>query len=187
MNRIEFGPLVTRQRLSPIETKYFLDKFQQQKEKENIVTTLPDLYKRGRMDHGDPTYNEILNPHIKNYLNTANWKGKYNITSLWANVYRSGDFIPPHIHEGCDLSFVLILKMPPVELLNSQKNEGKLALMWGYSAPPFYQKIKHIDHHQFLPKIGELIIFPQNLIHYTLPMKHPQAERISISGNILLD
>jgi hypothetical protein len=186
MKKIRFGPLVTQQRLSPKETKYFLDRFQQRENKFNIKTDLPDLHERGRIDDKDPIYNQILDPYIKNHLNEANWKGEYNLISLWGNVYRDGDFIPPHIHDYCDLSFVIILKMPPPELLNSEKKEGELSLMWGYSAP-FFQKIKHVNTHQFLPKIGELIIFPQNLIHYTLPMKHPQAERISLSGNILLN
>ena len=186
MKKIEFGPIVTQQRLSPNETKYFLNRYQNQPEHQNINTDLPDLHERGFMDANDKNYNKILQPYILNHLKTSKHQGRYKIVSLWANVYRSGDFIPPHVHHYCDLSFVLILKMPPIELLNSQKNEGELNLMWGVSAP-FCQKIKHIDNHQFLPKVGELIIFPQNLIHYTLPMKHPQAERISISGNILLE
>jgi len=186
MNRIEFGPIVTQQRLSPNETKYFLNRYQNQPKHQNINTDLPDLHQRGFMDENDENYNKILQPYILNHLKTLQQPFRYKILSLWGNVYRANDFIPPHIHNKCDLSFVLILKIPPVEMLNHKKKEGALVLRYGEEGA-YTQRITPKTCHNIFPRIGELIIFPQNLLHYTNPMSHPQAERISISGNILLE
>jgi len=185
MNRIDFGPLVLKQRLSYQETMDIKDSFSNQT-KENLITELPDLHERGVIDPNDERYNKILYPYIRKYLDVYNFKGGYKIVSLWGNVYRKNDMVPPHIHTCCDLSFVLFLKMPPIEMLDQKKEEGVFVLRYGDDAP-FGQKIAPITNQVILPKEGELIIFPQNLIHYTLPIKHPQAERISISGNILLN
>ena len=183
MNRIEFGPLVTQQRLSPNETQYFLDRYQNQPEHQNITTDLPDLSQRGWMKRDDENYNKILQPYILNHCMLGQHQGGYKIDSLWGNVYRGNDFVPPHVHHKCDLSFVLFLKMPSLEFLNSNKNEGCLVLRYGEDV---VSKIPNKTNHYILPKVGELIIFPYNLLHYTIPMSHPQAERISMSGNIIL-
>jgi hypothetical protein len=75
--------------------------------------------------------------------------------------------------------------MPPIEMLDQKKNEGCLILRYGED-PGGQAKIRPITNQFVLPKAGDLIIFPQNLLHYTIPMSNPKAERISISGNILL-
>ncbi len=186
MEKVEFGPLVIRQRLSPNEAKYFFKRFQNQPNKQNIDTDLPDLYQRALMDINDKDYNKILYPYIKNYLDVYGWQGGYKLQSLWANVYKGNDYIPPHTHVACDLSFVLFLKMPSIDKLKLSKSEGFIMFRYG-EEPYFSQKVKPIVDQQILPKVGELIIFPQNLTHYSAPMSHPQAERISISGNISLN
>ena len=118
-------------------------------------------------------------------LDIFGWKGGFKIKRLWGNIYRQGDFIPPHVHLSGDISFSLVLKMPPIEMLDQKKNEGCLILRYGED-PGGQAKIRPITNQFVLPKAGDLIIFPQNLLHYTIPMSNPKAERISISGNILL-
>jgi len=185
MNRIEFGPLVTQQTINKGEVDHFFKYFLNGEigVVDGGVFITHDTVK---LDATDPQSNNILRPYIKNYLNEINWDGNYQVTRLWGNIYRSKDFIDPHVHRDCDLSFTLIVKAPPLEILNEKKSEGCLILTYG-ETPSFYQKIKPITHQGFLPVEGELFIFPQNLNHYTIPMSHPQAERISISGNISLN
>ena len=189
---LTFGPLVTLHRMSSKETKYFFDKFHHHPQPETVNTNVLNLYKREWMDRDDINTNEILKPYIESYLSEArnrgltDWKKNYRLVSIWGNVYRNGDYINPHVHIDCDLSFVLCLKIPPIEMLDISKNEGMLSLLWGNEAPSS-QKIREINKYQFLPQVGEIVIFPQNMLHYTNPIKNPQAERISISGNILLE
>ena len=184
MQIVPFGPIVTQTMLTPQETKYFLDSFYKskiQEVSEDVIIT----HNAAWLDITNQV-NDIFRPHIENYLNMANWEGNNKITSLWGNIYKSRDWINPHVHRDCDLSFTLIVKAPPHELLNNTKREGCLIFTYG-ETPSWSQKIKPITHQGFLPIEGELFIFPQNLNHYTIPIVHPQMERISISGNIALD
>lgn len=184
MNIIPFGPLLIQEKLTDSELAYIKEGFYKQ-EMVNIKTSLPDLSKRGRMDHNNKEYNEILKPYIEQYLNVMGWEGKYELTSLWGNVYENNDYVPPHIHIKCDLSFVLFLEMPPKEILNLKKREGMLCFMYG-EQESCWAKVKPITLQEVLPREGEIYIFPQNLQHYTIPLLKENTKRVSISGNILL-
>ena len=184
MEMLSFGPLIGLQRLSPKEVKVTSDKFLKSKQK-NIKTSLPDLTVRGIMDWKDPYLLEIFSPYIENYLRGIGWNGGWKLVNLWGNIYKAKDYVPPHIHVKCDLSFVTFLKMPSNDQLLKEKREGNLVFMYGEEGSGF-QKIKPKTHHRFLPKVGEIYIFPQNLRHYTVPFTNETAERISISGNITL-
>lgn len=101
---------------------------------------------------------------------------------LWINYQTAGEFNPPHRH-NMDLSFALCLQMPQ-EIIQENKNylgrsSGPGALMFNYG------EIEDcvIHTHQFLPKKGDLFLFPSKLRHTVFPFKS-NTTRISISGNL---
>lgn len=110
------------------------------------------------------------------------------LTSLWINTMRAGDFNPPHTHDG-ELSFVIYLQVPDKIKAEFDSYEGRGK---GYDGPgsvtfgiEFDATKKHtISQHTFLPKVGDLFIFPANLPHYVAPFKC-EGERISVSGNLI--
>lgn len=110
------------------------------------------------------------------------------LTSLWINIMRAGDFNPPHTHDG-ELSFVIYLKVP--EKLQEEFNSyvgrnpdgnGAGAVTFGIDFDA--TKKNTISKKTFLPEVGDMFIFPANLTHFVAPFKC-EGERISVSGNLI--
>jgi uncharacterized protein (TIGR02466 family) len=110
------------------------------------------------------------------------------LTSLWINIMRAGDFNPPHTHDG-ELSFVIYLKVP--EKLEEEFNSyvgrspdgnGAGAVTFGIDFDA--TKKNTISTMTFLPEVGDMFIFPANLTHFVAPFKC-EGERISVSGNLI--
>lgn len=110
------------------------------------------------------------------------------LTSLWINIMRAGDYNPPHTHDG-ELSFVIYLKVP--EKLEEEFNSyvGRSPAANGAGVVTFgidfdSTRKNTISTKAFLPKVGDMFIFPANLTHYVAPFKC-EGERISVSGNLI--
>ena len=110
---------------------------------------------------------------------------QYILNQSWVNIHKKDQFIPPHAHGYCDLSFVLYLKFPPPSILPLDTDEGNIIFTYG-ERNDARAKVKNIVKHQIKPEVGELYMFPNNLSHYTTPIASVQSERISLSGNIEL-
>ena len=97
---------------------------------------------------------------------------------------RSGDFNPLHTH-GYDLSFVTYLSVPQEIHLENNEYEGlsagpgSISFNFTQSANP---KWATTEKH-YIPKTGDLFIFPALLQHWVAPFKS-NVTRISVSGNI---
>jgi hypothetical protein len=62
-------------------------------------------------------FSKIIFPYLTEYKNAFNHWYRTNlksleITSTWVNFMKAGEFNPPHIHSGCDLSCVIYLDIP---------------------------------------------------------------------------
>jgi len=103
---------------------------------------------------------------------------------LWINFMKSGDFNPLHTH-AYDLSFVTYLSVPQEIHLENNEYEGmsagpgSISFNFTQSANP---KWATTEKH-YIPKTGDLFIFPALLQHWVAPFKS-DVTRISVSGNI---
>jgi len=103
---------------------------------------------------------------------------------LWINFMEPGDFNPLHTHTY-DLSFVTYLSVPQEinienkEYKGSSAGPGSISFNFTQSANP---KWATTERH-YLPKTGDLFIFPALLQHWVAPFKS-NVTRISVSGNI---
>ena len=126
----------------------------------------------------------IFRPHLKKYLagysrhnqlpaptedDISNWAFDH----IWVNYYKEHDMTALHNHVG-DLSIVLYLQIPTYtdKVLGTAPEPGSITFCWGG------------DKKTFVPKVGELFIFPSGLYHMVMPHKTEGAERVSLSANL---
>jgi hypothetical protein len=116
-------------------------------------------------------------------LDNRNYDMKFDLTTLWVNFMKPGEFNPPHTHDG-DLSFVLFLDIPKeLEKENKKfdgRSEGPGALSF------FYGEDNHFFNsgtYSIFPKKYDMFIFPATLKHFVYPYKS-NCTRVSMSGNL---
>jgi len=137
-------------------------------------------------------YQHILDPYLISFRHAYNqWYGKpltKKIVTMqaWVNFMVAGEFNPPHIHNDCDFSSVLFVKIPK-NLEEEQKKftgrgggPGSLSFTYGET------QLHSLGNRSFSPRVGDLFIFPANLTHFVFPFTS-KGERISISANFRLD
>lgn len=127
--------------------------------------------------------NALKTSVTKPELDNRNYNIKYDLTSLWVNFMKSGEFNPPHTHDG-NLSFVLFLDIPKV-LEKENKNfkgrsQGPGALSFFYGEDNHYY---NIGTYSIFPKKYDMFIFPATLKHFVYPYKS-NCTRVSMSGNL---
>jgi len=108
----------------------------------------------------------------------------YEMISLWINYQQAYEYNPPHNHGG-DVSFVIYLQVPE-EIVKENKETrhehnnpgpGMICFDLGPEMPLSVTRVG------FLPKVGEIVIFPAWLQHHVNAFKS-DVERISVSGNL---
>ncbi len=112
----------------------------------------------------------------------------YFMSNWWVNFQKQNDFNPIHHHKGV-YSFVIWLKIPiefsdqnKENITNSPRNSSfcfQLNDMRGRLCHYVYQLGKSYE--------GTMLFFPSELQHIVYPFFNCSEDRISISGNILLD
>ena len=108
----------------------------------------------------------------------------YEMISLWINYQQAYEYNPPHNHGG-DLSFVIWLQIPEeivkehIETKHEHNNPGPGMICFDLG-PEMPLSVNRVG---FLPKVGDIVIFPAWLQHHVNSFKSDVA-RISVSGNI---
>ena len=124
----------------------------------------------------------IFKPHLKKYLGGYSRHNDLPVPTeddiwefdhIWVNYYKEHDMTALHNHVG-DLSIVLYLQIPTYtdKVLGTAPEPGSITFCWGD------------DKKTFVPKVGELFIFPSGLYHMVMPHKTEGAERVSLSANL---
>ena len=125
-----------------------------------------------------------LKINIKKFLSNENVKNikEIKILNLWVVRQFKGEYNPIHYHEG-DLSGVGYLKLPK-HMINNKllknkklKTNGTIDFINGQKG--FLSK----SIYNVVPKIRELIIFPNYLMHTAYPF-NIEGERRSFSFNV---
>ncbi len=108
-----------------------------------------------------------------------------NLEKLWINFMKNGEFNPAHTHAG-DLSFVIYTSVPDEILIENKSFKGAgsgpgcISFFYGENSN------NYISEYSFVPKTGNIFIFPASLRHYVAPFKS-KVTRISVSGNLVLN
>lgn len=124
----------------------------------------------------------IFKPHLKKYLGGYSRHNQLPVPTeddiwefdhIWVNYYKEHDMTALHNHVG-DLSIVLYLQIPTYtdKVLGTAPEPGSITFCWGG------------DKKTFVPKVGELFIFPSGLHHMVMPHRTIGAERVSLSANL---
>ena len=138
-----------------------------------------------------------LCPLLDIYGNTYGNMGKdmpmhnkytYHLQSWWVNYQKQHDFNPTHHHKGL-YSFVIWLKIP-IEF-SDQNKEYVTNTPWNSSfCFEMTNMLGQIQHYAYqLGKLdeGTMLFFPSDLQHTVYPFYNCNEDRITVSGNILLD
>ena len=124
-----------------------------------------------------------INKSISDYLKkTLNKKSKYiNIKNCWVVRQFKNEYNPVHFHDG-DISGVGYLKIPKKITYSKKKIKTNGTIDFINGSKSFMQN----SVHNHVPKIGDLILFPNNLMHTAYPFL-VDGERRSFSFNIKID
>jgi uncharacterized protein (TIGR02466 family) len=128
-------------------------------------------------------YSSYLKKIIEKFLNNEGIKNikRIDILNLWVVRQYKGEYNPIHYHEG-DLSGVGYIKLPK-NMTNNQmvknkkiRTNGTIDFVNGQRA--FLSK----SIYNVVPKVGDLILFPNYLMHTAYPF-NKDGERRSFSFN----
>jgi len=126
--------------------------------------------------------------HFKNHAILTK-SGKMVIDPLWINFQSKHEFNPPHGHEGI-YSFVVWVKVPydlNAELEVFADAKHKMTSMFGFVTSDILGR-SHINPIPVDKSYeGVVCLFPSSLLHYVNPFFTSDGQRVSVSGNILLD
>jgi len=120
---------------------------------------------------------------IKSFLHKENVKNikDIKIKSLWIVRQFKGEYNPIHYHQG-DLSGVGYLKLPKNFSINRNVKNKKIRTNGTIDFINGQKAFLNKSIFNFIPKVGNLIIFPNYLMHTAYPF-NVDGERRSFSFN----
>ena len=124
-----------------------------------------------------------LKINIKKFLSNENIKNikEIKILNLWVVCQFKGEYNPIHYHEG-DLSGVGYLKLPKGMTNNKMVKNKKLKTNGTIDFINGQKGFLSKSIHNVIPKIKDLLIFPNYLMHTAYPF-NIEGERRSFSFN----
>ena len=134
-------------------------------------------------------YEEVFVNMAKKYPTSG--KHPFYLDTMWVNFQKQGEFNPSHSHSGV-YSFVIWMKEPVKHAEQNKKDISRrsnnpklstfefqyldmLGLQSGYSYRCDPQNV------------GKMLFFPSLLSHQVYPFMDCDEERVSVSGNVLLN
>ena len=167
--------------------------------KDTLVGHISSSYKL--MDRGDWFWTNTIDPLVARYNESfdtnlgskvpTNNSHPYHMSSWWVNYQKKNEFNPIHDHNGV-YSFVIWMKIPTdwkkqnINPLAATANTSCISsFQFSYhditgKCQPYYYQLSPQDE-------GTMILFPSVLQHQVYPFYECDEERISVSGNVLLN
>ena len=152
------------------------------------------------MDRGDWFFSNTISPLLTRYHEEfynigekipLNAKHDYYMNQWWVNYQKQCEFNPSHDHGGV-YSFVIWMKIPykskdqlniPIARDSNYASNGSFAL---HFIDILGQQRSH--HYHLNPEDeGRMLFFPSQLHHCVYPFFECDEDRITVSGNILLN
>ena len=129
----------------------------------------------------DKNLKKIISSSVKNFIKKTCGKNtnKIKVKNLWVVSQYSSEFNPVHYHSG-HISGVGYLKLPKNFSTKKNKVYGSIDFINGNKM--FLSE----SIHNHVPKVGDVILFPNYLMHTAYPF-NSDGERRSFSFNIEID
>ena len=126
---------------------------------------------------------DFLALSVQNWLlkKTGNKIKRFDLIASWVVRQFKNEYNPVHFHDG-DISGVGYLKIPKKITYSKKKIKTNGTIDFINGSKSFMQN----SVHNHVPKIGDLILFPNNLMHTAYPFL-VDGERRSFSFNIKID
>ena len=152
------------------------------------------------IDENDWFYENTLLPLIHQYGDVmgnvggsipVNQYHPYSLQQMWVNYQKQNEFNPLHDHGGV-YSFVVWMKIPTRHF---EQNKNPIALRSNNPKISTFE-FRYINTlgeisefvYEMNPEIeGTMLLFPSNLMHQVNPFFDCDEDRISISGNIVVN
>jgi len=204
MKFYKFGPPVGQTTISEeLRLELLNEGLKQEQDASSVLISHIDdekMYSKKLIEYFQPKIIEYIDEYITKVAeskSTQIQKYKLNISSMWVNRQKTGEFSPPHVHPSAQLSFVIYLDFP--EIIKSEKPKyeqsipGCIEFYYGtntvidtdYNNNKFIKSlITPLTSISHVPTTGEMIIFPSYLMHSVTPFYTEGVERISLAGNI---
>ena len=152
------------------------------------------------IDENNWFYENTLLPLIQQYANEIGNVGEtipvnqfhsYCLSAFWVNYQKQGEFNPLHDHNGV-YSFVIWMKIPtrhfeqnnnPISMHSNTHRISTFELLYLNTLGKMSEFVYEMN-----PEIeGTMLFFPSKMMHQVYPFYNCEEERISVSGNILLN
>ena len=126
---------------------------------------------------------KFIGSNVKKYIKMCTNKNikKLNLKNLWVVRQFKNEYNPIHFHSG-NISGVGYLKIPKNITKSQKKLKTNGTIDFIHGSKSFLNK--SLFNHK--PKVGDLILFPNYLMHTVYPFNR-EGERRSFSFNIDLD
>ena len=152
------------------------------------------------IDENDWFYENTLLPLIHQYGDVmgnvggsipVNQYHPYSLQQMWVNYQKQNEFNPLHDHGGV-YSFVVWMKIPTRHF---EQNKNPIALRSNCPKISTFEfrytdtlgKISEFVYEMNPEMEGTMLFFPSKLMHQVNPFFNCDEDRISISGNIVLN
>ena len=152
------------------------------------------------VDKGDWFWQHTLTPlcleYYKKFGNLGakapvNQTHPYHLQQFWVNYQKQGEFNPSHDHTGV-YSFVIWMKIPTKHFEQNKnpislKSNGHLISAFEFQFLDILGQYSGYTYEMNPEMEGTLVFFPAKLRHAVYPFYNCDEDRISISGNIVLN
>ena len=152
------------------------------------------------MDRGDWFYINVISPLMETYADEFENLGKkvatsvyhpYHMNNWWVNYQKQTEFNPNHDHNGI-YSFVIWMKIPfnyeeQVKKNIPRRSDSGQVSCFEFNYSNLMGDCKTFSYQLSSKDDGRMIFFPSKLNHQVYPFYDCDEDRISVSGNIMLD
>jgi hypothetical protein len=142
---------------------------------------------------------EVLSKFVESHINTygepyriqITEKQSFNMNKFWVNFQRQTEFNPAHSHDGI-YSFVIWMKIPTSweeqsELpIAAESNLKHVISNFVFTYTDILGNMRTFNHIMNKEREGMMVLFPATLNHQVYPFYDCDEERISISGNVVI-
>ena len=171
-------------KLNPDSIKYLWDVIESKGE---VLNGFPNSYRLE--DKDGHFYQSVLDPLMLEFINNfgnpgdkiaVNSPHPYCLHNWWVDYQRQGEYKPIYDNFGC-FTFVIFMKIPYLS------EEGTKDGSFEFRYSDLYGQSQAFTYDMGKPLEGTLLLFPSNLKHQVYPFYNNDEDRISISGNIVLN
>jgi len=148
------------------------------------------FYKSALKKLAERLFYDDWNNYRKYHIVKEEPQPKFEMNSFWVNYQKQHEFNPPHNHDGL-YSFVVFMKIPTHwkdqhALLFSVDSKSSRVSDFQFLLGHAQGQIRPIPIPLCPKDEGRMLFFPAWLMHQVFPFFGTEEERVTLSGNIVL-